>query len=162
MLKFGFKKLIEEKNKALFSFPHLVVGAKPTEPKRATKFTLVNARDLLKFNIRDNKISWFYDETGDSIFYIININGVDAEPSIEVTLSLEFSNKNLYDKLIKILDLDSTIPHYFQLIETTIQGLPAAKLVKIDLGTIENPEPDPEAVRAVSTEIDVINENITN
>jgi hypothetical protein len=141
MLKFGFKKLIEDKDKPLFPFPYLVVGIKPTEPKKTTNFKLVNSRDLLKFDLRDNRLSWLYDESGDKTFYLINIYDVDAEPAISVTLELSFSNKNLYERMVKVMKLDETKEHYFQLIEVEpIEGLPTVKLVEISETTINEDE----------------------
>ncbi|MCK9429314.1 MAG: hypothetical protein M0R17_04870 [Candidatus Omnitrophica bacterium] len=137
VLKFGFKRLIKDKDKTLFSFPYLVVGIKPTEPKKTTRFDLINARDLLKFDLRDNRLSWLYDEAGDKTFYLINIYDVDAEPAISVTLDLSFSNKNLYERMVKVMGLDVTKEHYFQLVKVDdIEDLPAVKLVEIPLAEI--------------------------
>jgi len=140
MLKFGFKRLIEEKDEVLFSFPYLVVGIKPTEPKKTTRFNLVNARELLKFDLKDNRLSWLYDEANDKTFYLINIYDVDAQPAISVTLDLSFSNKDLYERMIKVMNLDTTKEHYFQLIEVNpIEDLPTVKLMAIEIGTLTNP-----------------------
>lgn len=134
VLKFGFKRLIEDKDKTLFSFPYLAVGIKPTEPKKTTRFDLINARELLQFELRDNRLSWLYDEAGDKTFYLINICDVDAEPAISVTLDLSFSNKNLYERMVKVMGLDITKEHYFQLVKVDdIENLPTVKLVAIPL-----------------------------
>lgn len=136
--KFGFKRLIEEKkDKPLFNFPYLVVGAAPIELKKRTDFKLVNARELLNFDIKDNKISWLYDESGDKNFYFINITGVDADPSIKVNLDLSFSDAKLYSRMYNILGLDHDKENYFQLIKVEpIEGLPTVKLVQIPMADI--------------------------
>jgi len=137
MIKFGFKRLVEEKDKPLFSFPYLVVGVAPTELKKRTEFTLVNAREELKFDIKDNKLSWLYDETTDKTFYLINITGIEAEPSIKVNLDLSFSDAKLYTRMYNSLGLDHSKEHYFELVKVAdIEGLPAVKLAEIPLDVL--------------------------
>lgn len=149
--KFGFKRLVEEKNKDLFTFPYLTVGIKPVELKERTTFSFTEScRDLLNFDLRENKLSWLYDEAGDKTFYFINIKGVEAEPSMDVTLGLTFSNKTLYDKMVKVMGLDTSKEHYFQVIKVEpIEGLPTVKLVQVPLADII---PSDEEEKAIPSE----------
>jgi len=134
MLKFGFKREVQEKDKPLFTFPYLVVGVAPVELKKRTEFKLVNARGILAFDIRENKLSWLYDQTTDKTFYLINITGVDADPSIKVNLDLSFSDAKLYTRMYNALGLDGTKEHYFEIVKVNnIEGLPTVKLVEIPL-----------------------------
>jgi hypothetical protein len=161
MLKFGFKKEEGGSGKAsknVFPFPYLYVGPKPTEFKKTTRFQMSDSvRDLLKFGIKDNKLSWIYDETDDKFFKLINISSMEAAPTIDVTLDLQFSNKKFYEKLIKILKLDETKEHYFELINVEpIATLPTVKLVKVDVDTLTSPMT--EEARATRSELDIVNE----
>jgi hypothetical protein len=156
MIKFGFKRLVEEKDKPLFTFPYLVVGVAPIELKKRTEFKLVNAREELKFDIKDNKLSWLYDQTTDKTFYLININGIEAEPSIKVNLDLSFSDAKLYTRMYNALGLDGTKEHYFELVKVAdIEGLPAVKLAEIPMdilfadSNLEDSNASPELENAV-------------
>lgn len=135
MLKFGFKKLIEEKKEhKLFDFPHMIMSQSPEEAGRVYKFVLKDARDLLKFDLRNNKISWFYDETADKSFYLINVTSVAEQvtPLINVNIGLDFNCKPLHDKMVKILNLDPTNINCFKLeVADDIEGLPTVKLTLI-------------------------------
>lgn len=159
MLKFGFKKETEggKASKNIFPFPYLYVGPKPTEFKKTTRFQMSDSvRDLLKFDIKDNKLSWLYDETDDKLFKLINISSMEADPTIDVTLDLAFSNKKLYEKLVKILNLDETKGHYFELVAVDpIATLPTVKLVEVDASRNDTVS---EEARAAVAELDMVNE----
>lgn len=135
MLKFGFRKLEQEKEKPLFNFPYLIVGSKPNIAGKVCKFWLKEARDLLKFDLRENKLSWLYDESkGDNAFYLINVSDVadSVSPLINVNLGLDFNCKPLYEMMEKKLTLDPDKPNFFQLVETDpIENLPTVKLLAI-------------------------------
>jgi len=155
MLKFGFKREVQEKDKPLFSYPYLVVGVAPIELKKRTEFKLVNAREILAFDIRENKLSWLYDQTKDKTFYLINISNVKANPSIKVNLDLSFSDAKLYTRMYNALGLDGSKEHCFELIKVdAIEGLPTVKLVEIPLEGITLPKLEEETMMDSSPELE--------
>ena len=129
MLKFGFKPLRREEV-MLFPFPYLVMESKPLKEGKNTKFLFKNGvRELLKFGIKENKISWVYDPNEVfPAFYLINVRDIEADPTININLDLSFSNKKLYEKMEKVLSLDTTEDNFFQLIYDEVEGLPAVRI----------------------------------
>lgn len=135
MIRFGFKRALK-RDETLFDYPYLTMEVRPEEGK-VHKFWLRNqVRELLEFNIKGNKLSWFFDaDEGHELskdFYLINITKTAEEiaPCIYVNLDLSFNSKPLFDRMEKIMALDTTQRNHFELVKVDpIMGFPAVKIV---------------------------------
>lgn len=138
MIKFGHTRVGKNREEVLlFDHPYMTMEVKPMEIGKVNKFHLKNGvRELLEFGIRENRISWMFDETGDNEFYLINVSSVareEVDPVIIINLGLDFNSKPLFEKLEKIMDLDTTQENHFYLIKAEpIQGFPRVKIIPID------------------------------
>ncbi len=138
MIKFGFKRRGKQEEEMLFGHPYLEMDVKPADIGKVCKFWFKNGvRDLLEFNKRENKLSWMFDETKDNEFYLINVSSApkgEVEPIINVNLALDFNNKPLFERMEKLMDLDTKNRNYFHLVKAeNISGFPAVRIVPTDV-----------------------------